>query len=159
MYYTNTSGGDRLGYIMIPFALAAVFYDFADGRIPNRLLAAGTVVGAGYMLYTVGLQFIFQMVAGAVIPFVLLFALFHIGALGGGDVKLLSFLGSLFGLRILEVIFCAFVFGACQSLIRLLLNHPFFQKFHIKKKHTIHFALSIFLAAVYVAFFRNWCVV
>lgn len=135
---------------MIPFALAAVFYDFAGGKIPNRLLGIGLLASFGYMLGTRGVWYMFEMAAGMVIPIVLLFALFHMHALGGGDLKLLSFLGSFFGFQITEVIVYAFLFGACQSLIRLLLNHPFFQRFHITKKRTIHFALAIFLAAVYV---------
>ncbi len=140
---------------MIPFALAAVFYDFAGGRIPNRLIVFATAVGSCYMLYAVGIQYFIQMIAGMAIPILLLFALFYIHAVGGGDIKLLSFLGCLFGFRILEVIFYAFIFGACQSVIRLILNHPFFQKLQIKKRNTIHFALSIFLAAVYVAFYTS----
>lgn len=136
---------------MIPFALAAVFCDFARGKIPNRLIGIGFIVSVGYMLSTMGLHYFLEMTAGVAIPVILLFALFHIRALGGGDLKLLSLLGSFFGFRITEVILYAFIFGACQSLIRLLLNHPFFQRFHITRKHTIHFALAIFLAAVYVA--------
>lgn len=146
-------GGDRLLYVMVPFTLAAVFYDFAGEKIPNRLIFFGMSVSVFYALCTVGIQWMPELAAGMIIPVVLLFALFHMHAIGGGDIKLLSFLGSLFGFRILEVIFYAFIFGAGQSLIRLLLNHPFFQRFHITKKHTIHFALSIFIAAVYVAVF------
>ncbi len=145
--------GDMLYYIMIPFTLAAVFYDFAGGRIPNRLIVTGTGIAAFYMLYTVGVSWLPRLAVGILCPIVLLFVLFHIHAVGGGDIKLLSFVGSLLGFHILEVIFYSFIFGACQSLIRLLLNHPFFQRFHITKKHTIHFSLSIFLAAVYVAVF------
>lgn len=136
---------------MIPFALAAVVYDFAGGRIPNRLIGMGLVVSVGYMLGTRGVHYGFELAAGIAIPIIFLFALFHMRALGGGDLKLLSLLGSFFGFRIIEVIIYAFIFGACQSLIRLLLNHPFFQRFNITKKHTIHFALAVFLAALYVA--------
>ena len=135
---------------MILIALAAVFYDFAGGKIPNRLIGIGLLVSIGYMLGTRGVQYIFEMAVGMAIPVVLLFALFHIRALGGGDLKLLSLMGSFFGFRIIKVIVYAFLFGACQSLIRLLLNLPFFQRFHITKKRTIHFALAIFLAAFYV---------
>lgn len=148
---TDRSGGDKLVYVMVPFALAAVFYDFAGGKIPNRLIGIGLLAAVSYMLGTRGVLYMFELAAGMAIPIVLLFALFHMRALGGGDLKLLSFLGCFFGLRIIEVIIYAFLFGACQSLVRLLLNHPFFQRFHITRKHTIHFALAIFLAAFYVS--------
>lgn len=135
---------------MIPFSLAAVFYDFAGGKIPNRLISMGLLVSMGYTLHAGEVRCLFEMIAGMAIPIILLYALFYMHALGGGDLKLLSLLGSFFGFRIIEVILYAFLFGACQSLVRLLLNLPFFQRFQITKKHTIHFALSIFLAAVYV---------
>ena len=140
---------------MIPFTLAAVFYDFAGGKIPNRLILAGIGCAVCYGLYFAGFRQLPQMLAGMAIPIVFLFVLFRIGAMGGGDLKLLSFLGALFGFHILEVILYAFIFGAGQSLIQLLLNHPFFQRFHMKKAHTIHFSLSIFVAAFYVAFFLH----
>lgn len=148
---TQRVGGDKLFYVMIPFALAAVFYDFASGKIPNRLIGIGLAVSVFYMMHIEGISYIAELVIGMMIPIVLLFALFHIRALGGGDLKLLSLLGTFFGFGIIEVILYAFVFGACQSLIRLLLNHPFFQRFHIEKGHTIHFSFAIFLAAFYVA--------
>ena len=129
--------------------MAVVYCDFARGKIPNRLIGMGYAVAISYMLSTSGVRGIPEMTIGALLPLLSLFALFHMRALGGGDLKLLSVLGVLFGVRIAGLIADAFIIGACQSLIRLLLNHPFFQRFHIYKGHTIHFSLAIFLAALY----------
>ncbi len=129
--------------------MAVVYYDFAGGKIPNRMIGVGYAIAISYTLSTSGIRCIPEMTIGAMLPLISLFALFHIHALGGGDLKLLSVLGVLFGVRIAGLIVDAFIIGACQSLIRLMLNHPFFQRFHMQKGHTIHFSLAVFLAALY----------
>ncbi len=135
-------------YIILFFVVVTAVYDIAFGKIPNWLVLAVYITGSTYTFLHEGVQAVPGMLVGILLPIVLLFGLFYIRALGAGDVKLFSALGSVFGFQILDVILYAFIFGAVQSIYRILKN--WICKEHI---HKIPFALSILGSVIYVVFY------
>lgn len=82
--------------VCVVAALAAAF-DVRERRIPNWLTVGG--LAAGLVLGGVGgWAGLGSSAAGAAVAFALALPLFLLGALGGGDVKLLAAVGALVGL-------------------------------------------------------------
>src|SRR5512133_1119881 len=113
---------------------AAAFVDLRTGHIPNRLLLLGLVFGSllhllaplllrrGYaaswneLLLRAGLDVVLGILACSVAPLFL----FKLGAMGGGDVKLLAVVGAATGpLLGLRIEFCAFILVALYAPARL----------------------------------------
>lgn len=77
--------------ILLGLLLAAAVYDLREGRIPNRLILAGVLLG---MLRIAVCRMAFPpYLIGILIPILFLFPFFSIGALGAGDIKLISMIG------------------------------------------------------------------
>ena len=138
--------------------LLAVYYDLSTGRIPNRLIVVGLMISVAYMLLINGPPGILTVFIGMIIPVLSLGLLFRFHAMGGGDIKLFMFLGSMFGADILKVIFYSFIVGAGQAVVRLILNNQFFiDKGLVKEKsNKIHFALAIFFSALFCTIREAW---
>ncbi len=151
---------------LILLSVAAVS-DLRSGRIPNMWICIGLAAGVlcrALSLTSFGWSGFFF---GMLIPFLICWIPFRMGAMGAGDVKLLIVLGALNGGGdILYCIFFSFLFAAGISLGKLLsLRHlrssliqlfHYFQGIFLQGKielyegryasgHTIRFALSIFL--------------
>lgn len=75
----------------------AIVWDLRERRIPNRLTAAGIVVGLGLRALSGGASLI-DGVAGSVAGFAIALPLVLAGGLGGGDAKLLAAVGAFLGL-------------------------------------------------------------
>ncbi len=110
---------------------------------------------------------------GAVFPIIIMWPLFYIRALGAGDIKLLSVLGSFYGYKvILSFMVISLFFGAILSIfqivrcgnlnIRLQYFYCYISNYIRTKKITkyynakhegrepvIHFSLAIFMAHLY----------
>lgn len=154
-------------YISVAVLITAVVTDFRSGRIPNRCILAG--VAAGLLLKILqwssfGWAGFF---CGMLIPLLICWIPFCMGAVGAGDVKLFLVIGCLNGGRdILFCIFLSFLFAAGISLGKLLSLRElkcslvfciqYFTGILIRKKiemypgrrmkgHTIHFSAAIFL--------------
>lgn len=90
MIYTLLTGA------LLGFALAAGVYDLRTRRIPNRLVVAGFAAALvlralmGFDAHLDGLQ-------GAGIAFLVALPFFAIGAVGGGDAKLMIMAGAFLG--------------------------------------------------------------
>lgn len=136
-------------YIVLLFVVIATVYDIAFGKIPNWLVFLIMLSGSIHTIFQTGPAKISTMLVGMLLPIVLLFGLFYIRALGAGDVKLLSALGTLFGYQIVEVLLYAFLFGAVQSIYRIVKN-----VLCKENCHKVPFALSILGSVVYVVFCR-----
>ncbi len=154
---------------LILLSVAAVS-DLKSSRIPNPCICVG--LAAGILCRTLSLTsfgwggFFF----GILIPFLICWIPFRMGAMGAGDVKLLIALGALNGgQEIFWCIFFSFLFAAGISLGRLLslrqLRYSLIQLFFYfqslfftgkpgpyegrdAKGHTIHFAVPVFLGYV-----------
>lgn len=73
----------------------AAYFDWRWQKIPNLLALTGWVIGAGLWLGFRGFRGLSVWALGAVIPGVAAFAVCKLGAIGAGDVKLISALGAI----------------------------------------------------------------
>lgn len=81
--------------IIIGFVVAAAYADIRTRRIPRELTLAALVAGLLFHAITGG--FTGSLIAAG-LAFALSMAMFSIGAIGGGDVKLIAALGAMLGL-------------------------------------------------------------
>ncbi|MDO5425797.1 MAG: prepilin peptidase [Eubacteriales bacterium] len=79
--------------------MIAAFFDLKTGKIPNTLILAALAAGVGWQLFANGPKGILKFAAGAVIPVILLGALFYFRMIGAGDIKLLGAVGGFLGVE------------------------------------------------------------
>ena len=96
-----------LGGIMI----AALVWDLVRRRIPNALVIAGLVLGAG-VRFLVSDASVIQGLLGAGLALALTFPLFALRAMGGGDVKLFTVAGMFLGPMGFFLVVASFAAGA-----------------------------------------------
>jgi prepilin peptidase CpaA len=80
--------------IILSIVSIAGYLDVRFGRIPNRFTGVALLLGLCAHALTSGWGGLGRSVAGAAVGTVLLFPLFVLRALGGGDVKLVAALGA-----------------------------------------------------------------
>ncbi len=86
------------GLIILAVILtAAVMCDILHYRISNAIVATGLFAGFLMSFLTDGIGGLMKSVLGAVLPALLLFALFALRMLGAGDIKLLCTVGAIMG--------------------------------------------------------------
>ncbi len=174
---TTQSGTEvvRIGSL-IPMSVSLVLSsiamgtDLKSGRIPNGWIAVGLAAGITCKFLSFSKFGWGGFLLGMLIPLLLCWIPFRMGAMGAGDVKLFLVLGALNGGQsILYCIFFSFLFAAVLSLGKLLrlrtLRASLAQLFHYFKNiflsgefsvypgscakgHTIHFAVAIFFGYV-----------
>ena len=109
----------------------AVATDITSGRISNRLICLGISTGFFFRIWESGPKGLFLSVIQIIIPVIVLFLLFLMRALGAGDIKLFSMIGSIWSWKVL---FCCIIFsfftGAVLSLIKLLYQKNLFIRLH-----------------------------
>lgn len=108
--------------LLLGFSLAAALIDYRTMVIPNRLVAAGTVLGLFAGSLTGGLLF---SIGGGLLCSALMYAIYLLasGGLGGGDVKFAAvigvFLGPLGGILSLAI---AFTLGGLAAAVLLIIG-------------------------------------
>ena len=101
---------------------AAVIMDCRNGRIKNWLTAAGIAAGCTLRILTEETS-VFMLLAGICFPVLCCGLLFYIHALGAGDIKLFSVIGSFVPFHeLLSCICFSFAAGAVISLWKLIVN-------------------------------------
>lgn len=129
--------------ILLCIILAAVFSDIRTGKIRNRLILLGLVLGCGITFYEKGISDMPFWFIQITIPVILFFMAFRIGGLGAGDIKLFSVIA---GFLTMEewwtVMAAAFLSGAVICVGKLALNSQ-------KRDHTIHFSIPILAGYLY----------
>ena len=107
----------------IPFAVAvglaatAAITDWRSGRIPNWLTLPPLMVAPAAYLILLGVEGLVFSLLGAFACGAAPYLLFRRGALGGGDVKLLTAIGALVGVMVgLEGQLLGFVIAACYAI-------------------------------------------
>lgn len=103
--------------------------DFFFDKIFNEWILFSLIIGLSYAVWLGGAEGLVRAMISMTLPFVILYPLFMIGALGAGDVKLLAIMGCFFTIR--EVIFClagSFLIGAVLSLLKMLAEKNFLQR-------------------------------
>ena len=99
----------------------AVWMDVQKGKISNRLIVFGLGLGLLFRIDTYGVYGLFLFLRNISFPVILFYLLFLMHALGAGDIKLFSMIGSFLSLKgLCHCIGYAFFMGAVWSLFRLL---------------------------------------
>ena len=121
------AGLDAIGVasnvVMYGITMLAVTQDLSSMRISNRLILAGIMMGLGFRLWMQGPAAIVPFLVNISFPVIVLYLFFLMGAIGAGDIKLFSVIGSFVNFR--QLVWCmglSFVIGAVFSLCRMLKN-------------------------------------
>lgn len=102
---------------MIGISAAAVFTDLKTGKIPNRLILAGLVLGVVFQIAEKGILGLLVFAGGAGVPILIFGLLYYLRMLGAGDIKLLCVTGGLAGpMGCLVCIFLTIFWGGFLSL-------------------------------------------
>ena len=134
--------------LLILILLAAVYWDYRKGVIPNRLIILGFVLGLLRLIIQKEIYGLILHLPGIMVPILLFYPIFKIGGLGGGDIKLFSLLGIYLSFwQLIYSILLTFIIGAFFSLLKMVLNHNFNQRIsylfsyiqQIIKSGTIHY--------------------
>lgn len=104
--------------LLVLMSMGAVI-DWRSRRLPNWLTLLTLILGVGLSLRGATHVAIGSSLAGAAVGFVFLFPAFALGALGGGDVKLLTAVGAWTGpVGVFVVLVLTTVFGGVLSVIQ-----------------------------------------
>ena len=123
--------------------LVSVFTDTIKGKIPNRLILIGSIVGI------LGTHELWSQLIQAFAVFLLLFTFFAGGVIGAGDVKCICMIGLYLEQELyITSILSSFFIAALFSVFILLQDLIFTKSKALQRKHTIHLALPIFLGVL-----------
>ncbi|MCR5595667.1 MAG: A24 family peptidase [Lachnospiraceae bacterium] len=108
-------------YICLGILIAACVCDAYSGKIPRTVTVFGMLISQAWVLYQSSLNAALISLIEGMIVLLILYPLFMIGTLGGGDVKLMMILPAYLGLKdSLYSVFFAFAIGALIGCIKLL---------------------------------------
>ncbi len=116
-------------FVILILLMPAVIMDFFFDKIYNEWILVLFMTGMSYVIWNGGLEGAIKALVSMTIPFFLLYPLFMIGVMGGGDVKLLSVMGSFFTVK--EIFVCvmvSFLLGAIFSLLKMAAEKNFLQR-------------------------------
>lgn len=95
--------------LLVPLAVAVIYYDVRFRRIPNVLVLAALVAGLAINISFSGLAGAFSSLSGLALAFVPMFLLHVFGAMGAGDVKLFASIGAVVGIALVPTTFVVVV--------------------------------------------------
>lgn len=117
--------------VLLLILLAAVYTDYRRGCIPNWIIVFGVISGLFESFIGGGVETFLLGIVAMILPVVILYPVFMIGALGAGDLKLFSVIGSFLGIRGVLISLCiAFVIGAVISIIKIIQVHNFKERIY-----------------------------
>ena len=118
---------DNNAIVLLVLILAgAVAFDFGTDKIPNWYIITANIILLAYKFT----QSSKADLIGTLVSILLLFPVFIIGGIGGGDIKLLSLAGYFFTPKaMLLVILKALVAGLIIGLIKVFVNRSFLERF------------------------------
>lgn len=159
-----------LEWLVVLYAFWAMILDLARSKIGNQYLIFGWLVGAVMAFIRAGAGGLPDYLGGAILPIILLFILFYFRMMGAGDIKLLSVLGGMVGIRAsVSLLICSFLAGAILSIGILTYRKSWSRRFRflIRYVHnymvtglcvpyrpekinrdSLHFALPVFAAVL-----------
>src|SRR5918992_4084956 len=107
--------------LLVPLAVAVIYYDVRFRRIPNVLVLAALVAGLAINISFQGAHGALSSLGGFAIAFVPMFLLHVFGAMGAGDVKLFAAIGAVLGLALVPMTFVVVVMlGALLALYSMI---------------------------------------
>ena len=114
--------------ILLSLLLPALYYDIAERRIPNKLIAIFLIVIPAALWIVQGSSVLPSHLAAAVIVFLLVFVFWLLGWLGAGDVKLLSLVALTVGLsQVTELLLNTALCGLPLAVAAIVLKGTFRQ--------------------------------
>lgn len=161
--------------ILVMYSLSAVYTDLRYERITNVQVIIGAMLGAVFRWYSEGVRGIAAGGISMLVTFLLVYGLFRIGVLGGGDVKLLATAAIFFSpkgaiLFVGGAFFAAAIAGICKLLsernLRERMTYLFSYLYDVvrlgqwklyetmeepedeRRKHQIHFALPVLVSTL-----------
>lgn len=99
--------------VFVAFMCAAIWSDATEGRLPNSLTMAALLSGLAFRLLT-GPETVLAGVGGVLLGTAVCLPLFALGAIAGGDLKLVASVGAFLGPRDLV---WALLLGAALGLL------------------------------------------
>lgn len=148
--------------------LIAVIMDFSTGKVSNKLILFGLLIGFFIALIQKDANTLIHYLLGITLPILLLLCIFIIGGIGAGDVKLFAVIGGLIGFEAtFRCILVAFLVGAVLAVVKILIQKNLFmtlknisfylsrivlsKQFHVIERNssnTIHFTLPILISVM-----------
>lgn len=114
---------------LLELLVTAVWMDLRRKKISNRLIFVGLGLGLLFRVIECGVVGIFLFLRDISFPVILFYLLFLMHALGAGDIKLFSVIGSFLNFKgLCSCIVFAFLFGAGISMVRLLYDRSLMRK-------------------------------
>jgi prepilin peptidase CpaA len=113
-----------VGWLFGLVGAVAAITDLKNGKIYNWLTLPALVIGIALSVYCFGVMGLWSSLAGVGLAALLFIPLFAFGVLGGGDVKLMMAMGSIFGARgLLDLIVFTFLVAGAGSFALLIRHH------------------------------------
>lgn len=130
--------------------LIAVATDIKTMKISNRLIASGLILGLAFQILGNGYAGILYFILNITIPVILCILLFQMHALGAGDIKLFSVVGSFLTTeQLIKVMVFSFFAAAMLGIAKI--GFQYWICGRKKQPFTkIHFSIAVLLAVLYV---------
>ena len=162
--------------LLIPLAVAVIYYDLRYRRIPNVLVVAALIAGLTINISYGGWRGALSSLGGFGVAFIPMFLMHVFGAMGAGDVKLFAAIGAVVGLPLVPMTFVVVVMmGAVLAIYSMIRSRTVFTTMHgvlrifvgllpgwemprfslpANRQHTIPYGVAIMVGSVIaVAFF------
>ena len=139
--------------LMIPLLIRAVYTDVKTGKIENKLILMGLIMGVLLKYVTGGVTGVLEGLKMAFFITAALFLLFIIGGMGAGDIKLITVLSVIFPEQCVAVVVAAFIIAGIMVVGRMIHRAIRGKRVYIPGE-TIHFSIPIFLAFAGVMIFN-----
>ena len=132
--------------VLLALLSYAVYTDFTQTRISNRLIVLGLVTGFLFRIFSEGRMGIFFYCFNILIPVIFFYLLFQMHSLGAGDIKLFSMLGAFISTeQLLNLMVLAFCVGALMGIGKKVYQFIFLKK-ELGELTKIHFSPAILIA-------------
>lgn len=116
---TGKEGMDS-NIVVAGILILAMVLDLRTYRIPNVLILIGMLFSAGGRFCREGCSALPDILAGIMIPILVLFLLYQLRMLGAGDIKLFAVIGGAAGLEILNIMLYSFFAGGILAVVYML---------------------------------------
>ena len=117
--------------ILLPVAVAGIYYDVRYRRIPNALVLATLAAGLTSHLAYGGLGGLKASALGFLFAFVPMLVIHILGAMGAGDVKLFGAIGAVVGAKLVLPTFVLVVMlGGVLAVVSMLRSGTVFSTLH-----------------------------
>ena len=128
--------------------LWAVCCDILFWKVKNGIVWSGLFAGAVSMVLE---QTYVSALVGLLLPILICWPLFHIRALGAGDIKLFSLIGFFYGYTFLPPFMLrALILGALLSLIQIFRNRNLSKRF----RYFFHYIFTVYTTKKLVRYYE-----